>query len=120
METQRAEIQRRLAIQGWSIVEVEDQALEWWGDEIWLLESVWSPVGAHAYVTFLIDPQSSTRNRRKGQGVWAVKASAVRPVDWLTGAGEYTLSLGQGWEEESPGFFEHLARLRNQESAGAR
>ena len=120
MEAQRAEIQSQLAKHGWNIVDVEDQALEWWGDEIWLLESVWSPVGVHAYVTFLIDPQSPARNRKKGQGVWAAKASAVRPVEWLTGAGEYTLSLGQGWEEELPGFFEYLAMLRNQESVSAR
>ena len=117
MKAQRAEIESRLAELGWNIVEVEDQNLEWWADEIWGLESVWSPVGARAYVTFLIDPQSSTRGRKKGQDVWAVKASPDRPVDWLTGAGEYTLSLGRGWKEESANFFEHLAIVRGRRTA---
>lgn len=116
MKAQKAEIESRLAKHGWDIVEVEDQALEWWADEIWRLESAWSPAGARAYVTFLIDPQSSNRNRKKGQDVWAVKASPDRPVDWLTGAGEYTLSLGQGWKEELAGFFEQLAMMRGRKT----
>ncbi len=120
MIAQRAAIESQLAKHGWNMVDVEDHALEWWADEIWLLESAWSPVGAHAYVTFLVDPQSSTRNRKKGQDVWAVKASPVRPVDWLTAAGEYTLSIGQGWKEELPDFFGHLAVLRSQGSVSAR
>jgi hypothetical protein len=85
MKAQRVEIESLLAEHGWNIAGVEDQALEWWADEIWVLESAWSPVGAQAYVTFLVDPQSPP-NRKKGQDVWAVKASAVRPVDWLTRA----------------------------------
>ena len=117
MKAQKAEIQSQLSKRGWNIVEVEDDGLEWWADEVWRLESAWSPVGAHAYVTFLIDPQSSARNRKKGQDVWAVKASPVRPVDWLKGVGEFTLSLGQGWKVELPDFFEHLATLRGQETA---
>lgn len=101
-------------------MDVDDQTPEWWADEIWRLESAWSPVGARAYVTFLVDPQSSTRNRKKGQDVWAVKASPVRPVGWLNGAGEFTLGLGPGWKEELPGFFQHLIMLRNQENVSAR
>lgn len=117
MKAQRAEIESRLAKHGWNLVEVEDEALAWWADEIWRLESAWSPVGARAYVTFLIDPQSLSRERKKWQGVWAVKASPERPVDWLTGAGEYTLSLGRGWEGKLAAFFEHLALMRGQEMA---
>lgn len=117
MKAQRAEIQSQLGKRGWNIVGVEDQSLEWWADEIWRLESAWSPVGARAYVTFLVDPQSSARNRKKGQDVWAVKVSPVRPGDWLKGVGEFTLSLGRGWEESLPDFFEHLAILRGREVA---
>jgi hypothetical protein len=120
MKAQRVEIESQLAKHGWNIVDVDDQTLEWWADEIWRLESAWSPAGAQAYITFLVDPQSSTRNRKKGQDVWAVKASPVRPVDWLNGVGEFTLGLGQGWKEELPGFFQHLIILRNQENLSAR
>jgi hypothetical protein len=115
MRAERADIESQLAKRGWAIVEIEDQGLEWWADEIWRLESVWSPAGARAYVTFLVDPQSSAPDRKKGQGLWAVKASAVKPVDWgTTGPGEYTWGLGRCREEEMPGFFEHLEILRNE------
>ena len=116
MNAQRAEIESQLGKHGWNIVPVEDYTLEWWADEIWRLESSWSPVGAQAYVSFLVDPQSFTWKRKKEQDVWAVKASPVIPVGWLTEAGECTLSLGQGWKERLPEFFEHLDTLRNRES----
>ena len=116
MRAERANIESQLAKRGWVIVEVEDQALEWWADEIWRLESVWSPVGACAYLTFLVDPQSATRERKKGQGIWAVKASAVKPVDWGVEPGEYTWGLWGSSEEEMPGFFAHLEILRKQEA----
>ena len=118
MEAQRAEILKRLGRHGWELSEVEDEMLEWWADEVWLLESVWSPPGARAYVTFLVDPQSDTRNRKRGHGIWAVKASAARPTDWLAEEGEYTLSLGRGWEEELPHLFEYLDALRRRGGEG--
>lgn len=120
MKAQRTEIESRLAQHGWNIAEVEDGSLEWWAHEIWRLESAWSPTGARAYLTWLVDPQNLTPNRKKEQGVWAVKASAVKPVGWLDGAGEYTLSLRHGWKDELPRLFEHLATLRDQGSVTAR
>lgn len=121
MNAQRAEIENQLGKHGWHIVVLESHALEWWADEIWRLESAWSPVGAQAYVTFLVDPQSSTftRNRKKGQYVWAVQASPDIPVDRLIVTGEFTLSLGQGWKERLPEFLEHLDALRNRVSVSA-
>jgi hypothetical protein len=118
MNAQRAELESQLGRHGWNIVLMEGDTFEWWADEIWRLESTWSPVGARAYVAFLVDPYSTTftRSRKKGQYVWAVKASPVIPVGHLTEAGEFTLSLGQGWKERLPEFLEHLETLRNRES----
>ena len=113
MRAERADIESQLAKRGWAVAEIEDEGLEWWADEIWRLESVWSPAGARAYVSFLVDPQSSVPDRKKGQVIWAVKASAGKPVDWLTGPGEYTWGLGRFGKEEMPGFFAHLETLRN-------
>ncbi len=87
--------------------------LEWWADEIWLLESSWSPVGARAYVTFLVDPMATTADRKKGQDVWAVMASPARPADRMWVADEFTLSLGRGWKERLPDFWNHLSKLRS-------
>lgn len=115
MQTQRTELLKLLPKHGWRLTSVEEDNLEWWADETWLLESVWSPVGSHAYITFLVDPQvTNGRSRKKGTSVWAVKASLGKPVTWLTGDGEATLSLGQGWKEEIPDFFVQLAVLRSQ------
>ncbi len=95
---------------GWRVTGVEEE-LEWWADEMWLLESVWSPIGCRAYATFLVDPQFEGV-RKKGEAVWAVMASPGRPEGWLRVEGEFTLSLGQGWKERLPAFFEHLSALR--------
>ena len=61
---------------------------------------------------FLVYP--SDGNRKKGEAVWAVKASPAKPMSWLQVEGEFTLSLGQGWKTRLPAFFEHLAALRSQ------
>ncbi len=81
MQTQRAELLSQLSENGWRIASIE-QNLEWWADEMWLIESTWSPVGSNAYVTFLVDPQFDGV-RRKGEEVWAVMASALKPIDRL-------------------------------------
>jgi hypothetical protein len=119
METQRTKLLDALPKHGWRVVSIEEDYLEWWADELWVLESVWSPVGSRACVTFLVDPQAPP-DRKKGECVWAAKASLDKPDKWLTAEGEFTLSLGQGWKEELPAFFEHLSVLRNQNrDAGA-
>ena len=101
---------KQLSEHGWRVVGVEEN-LEWWADEMWVLESVWSPVGGRAYVTFLVDPQFDG-GRRKGEAVWAVMASPGRPDSRLHVEGEFTLSLGQGWKTRLPAFYAHLSALR--------
>ena len=116
MQTQRTELLNRLPEHGWRVAG-EEEDLEWWADEMWLLESVWSPVGSRAYVSLLVDPMAGP-NRRKGEAVWAVTASLTKPIGRLSAEGEFALSFGQGWEERLPEFFEHLSALRSQ-STGA-
>jgi len=112
LETQKAELLNRLDAQGWRVASVEDE-LEWWADEMWRVESVRSPAGVEAYVTFLVDPQTSNpRRRKKGEGVWAVMVSPGRPRDWLGVERSYTLGLGSGWARALPDLFEHLSALR--------
>lgn len=103
---------RQLPKYGWSVAGIEEE-LEWWADEMWQLESVWSPPGCRAYVTFLVDPQFDGV-RKKGEAVWAVMASPGRPDNWFHIEGAFTLSLGQGWKQRLPDFFEHLSALRDQ------
>ncbi|HEX7175377.1 MAG TPA: hypothetical protein VF240_08975 [Pyrinomonadaceae bacterium] len=113
MEAQRAEILNRLSAHGWSVRCVDDYELEWWADEMWLLESTWSPAGGRAWVTFLVDPQTSdVANRRKGKGVWALLASPEKPTRWQASEGEFSLGLGRGWEDELPALLEYLDAVR--------
>ena len=116
MQTQRTELLALLPEHGWRVAMIED--LEWWGDEMWVLESVWSPVGSRAYVTFLVDPQFDG-NRNKGEAVWAVMASLFKPASSLRGEHEFTFSLGQGWKDNVGYFFTFLATLRGANKEGA-
>lgn len=123
MQTQRTELLNQLPEHGWRVAGVEEN-LEWWAHEMWRLESVWSPVGSRAYVTFLVAPDAPIlpydKTCRKIETVWAVMASPKKPSDRLSVENQFTLSLGQGWEKELPAFFEHLSMLRNQnKEAGA-
>jgi hypothetical protein len=107
----------RLPEHGWRVACVVDN-LEWWASEMWVLESVWSPVGGRAYVTFLVAPDAPIlpydKTHKRSEAVWAVMASPQKPDGRLSVENQFTLSLGQGWERELPAFFEHLSLLRNQ------
>lgn len=111
MQAQRQELFNQLLEHGWRVAN-QEEGLEWWADEMWRLESLWSPVGSLAYVTFLVDPMSDG-DRKKGEDVWAVMASSTKPLSRLKVEGEFTLSLGGGWKQEMPTFFKHLAALRS-------
>jgi len=118
MSFQRTELLKRIPKQGWSVTTIEDAdsewpELEWWADEIWILQSVWSPQDCRVYLTFLVDPQAPIHGRQKGEGIWAVKASLKRPRQWMWEEGEVYLTLGQGWQQMLPGFLEDVAALRN-------
>ena len=118
MHTQRAELAKQLPENGWQILAAEDFGLEWWADEIWLIESVWSPRGFRLYLTFLVDPMADSQ-RAKGQSVWAVGISTVRPMDRRSAEGKPLLSLGHGWRSHLAEFFTGLAGLRNQAEKSA-
>ena len=119
MSYQRTELLNQLPKHGWHVVNMEGTdsewpKLEWWADEIWILQSVWSPQDCRVYLTFLVDPQIPLQGRKKGEGVWAVKASLKRARQWMREEGEIYLTLGQGWQPMLPGFLEEVSQLRNQ------
>jgi hypothetical protein len=118
MLTQRAELAKQLPENGWQVLLVEDSGLEWWADEIWLIESLWSPQGFRLYLTFLVDPMADSQ-RAKGQSVWAVGTSTERPTNRGSAEGKPLLSLGYGWRSHLAEFFTGLAGLRSQAGEGA-
>ncbi|MDQ3753853.1 MAG: hypothetical protein M3371_03885 [Acidobacteriota bacterium] len=119
MTTQKAALERQLLQCGWEIVAVENRevdycALDWWEDEVWTLKSYWSPQDCLTYLTFLVDPQSDSPERKTGEGVWTVAASPQRLPNRLATNGVVTLNLGHGWQERLPTFLEELSTFRNQ------
>jgi len=115
MQTQKSELLQQISAQGWSVSTVEDWQLDWWADEMWLLESQWFPVGKRAYLTFLVDPQiSHTRARKKGEAVWAIQVSPLKPIDRVLPDGSFRMSLNNGWQKELSELIKHLSLLRGQ------
>lgn len=102
MEFQRQTIREKIIENGWKINEIEKVELDWWADEMWMIESVWSPTGETAFVTFLLEPENT-------EYVWEIMVSKEKPENRF---GNFTLSL-KGWEEELPTFMTFLSEIRN-------
>jgi len=111
-KTQKARLSQLLPERGWRVARVERDDLDWWAEEMWLLESLGSPVGYPTYLTFLVDPQGSGLARGVGDAVWAVLASPSKPATWLEGADASRFGLGRHWADGMPALFEYLASLR--------
>ncbi len=105
MEFQRQTIREKVIENGWKITELEKYELEWWASEMWQLESIWSPIGKTAFVTFLLEPENM-------EYVWDIMASEAKPVSRF---GNFTLSLKK-WEKELPAFMKFLSDIRNQQN----
>ena len=118
MNTQRDELLRQLAEQGWEASPVEPAELEWWEDEAWLLVSQWSPVGSTAYLTFEVHPMFDMPDRKKGEGVWSATASDVRLRALRSVEDSFTLGLKHRWREGMPELLAHLSRLRDRRKTG--
>ena len=104
-------MRKQLPEHGWSLECIEDSDLEWWADEIWVLKPMWFNHPGPIYLAFLVDPQTDTARRKKGQGIWTVKASLKRPTDWLTEEGDIYWDLGVDWQRTLPKFLEELSTL---------
>ncbi|HMS39364.1 MAG TPA: hypothetical protein PKE69_04005 [Pyrinomonadaceae bacterium] len=92
---------------GWNITELEGGELDWWASEMWLIESVWSPIGATAYITFLFDPMDAKE-------VWDVAASSKKLENRRDTASNFYLNIkSSGWKKELPEFIKSVSELRN-------
>lgn len=103
-----------LAEGGWEFAGTEELH-EWWADDVWCMRSVWSPRGQRFHLTFLVDPQLDLhRQRKKGEGVWAVSASAGLPVSREQSDGQLLFSFGRGWAERLPRFVSDVSKFRHE------
>ena len=117
MTPQQTELLHRLSEAGWELAGTEDLD-EWWADEVWRMQSAWSPHTAQFFLTFLVDPQLDLHRKRKaGEGVWAVLASRSLPARWQGSGGEITFSLGHGWAERLQEFVTSVSAFRHKHAA---
>lgn len=100
---------------GWRRHSIERNC-DWWADEIWSLRSVSMPVGAKAWLAFLVDP-GWEGPRSAGEGVYAVAADVVRrkePAGWLA-----QIAFGRRWERALPELMAALQTARDPKSPGS-
>jgi hypothetical protein len=106
-ETQKREIQSQIEKNGWKIIDIDEY--EWWENEVWEIESIWSPIGAKAFVVFVVDPQILIDK----SAVWAVLASPKRPLNWQGESTDFTLVFNSKWRDNLPEVINYLLELRN-------
>ncbi len=102
-----------LTAAGWELTTIEELD-EWWADDVWHMRSVWSPQSEQFYLTYLVDPQFEHHHQRKrGEGVWAVSASASLPASRIHAEGQLLFRIGHGWGERLSGFISDVAKFRH-------
>lgn len=101
-----------LEMNGWDVEAIHTRDLEWWADEIWELKSHWTPQGATACITFLVDPQHEGL-RNKGQAVWGVGCSHGFPVSKREAEAGGTISLNALSRQGVAAFLEQVDRCRS-------
>jgi len=107
VEFQRQTIREKLIENGWKITELEKGELDWWASEMWLIESVWSPIGATAYITFLFEPMDAKE-------VWDIAASRKKLENRRDTANSFYLNIkSSGWKKSLPEFMKSISELRN-------
>jgi hypothetical protein len=114
MDVWHTQLIATLSEHGWQVVDRQREDLDWWADEIWTVESQWSPKGMRIYLTWLVDAMWDAP-RLQGQQVWPVGTCMENPPGRLEAEGEPLMSI-KHWPRGLPDFLEALAALRNQSS----
>ena len=104
-DARSADLVRKLTDRGWEVTHRE-RDVEWWGDEVWTVESVWAPHGFTLFLTWLIDPMDLAT-------VWAVRASLERPTDGGAAGSAACVSINR-WPRDVPEFLARLDALRDE------
>lgn len=112
MFTQARILEGAIVDSGWRILHKLEMP-EWWADEMWHIESAWSPVGISAWIVFLVDPQLDHSSRRKGEHVWAVAASIEKPTSRIDANFICKMSINSGWQENLNDLIDTLNTTRH-------
>jgi hypothetical protein len=111
------QIEDVLGRRGWRVAERRTLAVSGWLDEVWTIESEWAPVGAKAYISFVIARESpGGLSRRAGEALSSVAVSTVEPTEASFG---FEVYLRPSWERQGlPQFIALIDGLRRTPTAG--
>jgi hypothetical protein len=93
---QQAQIEGLLRDRGWRIVERTIMTASYWFDEVWAIESEWSPVGQKAFISFVVDRSVAMSPRPRGSFVSSVAVSRAEPLESSFGSEVF---LRPQWEK---------------------
>lgn len=105
-ETDKNSLQAALEQSGWRVERQESDA--WWLHECWQLTSTWRPVGATAFLAFLVDPLEKASDIGS---VWAIGVMHDRPDDKLHG-GQNAIRVRPRWPDRMKEIVEAAGALR--------
>ncbi|MRX28171.1 hypothetical protein [Kangiella sp. HZ709] len=111
MKTYQQKLMDYLEVDGWDILKIETEDLERWADEIWYLESNWSPKGKKGYITFLVDPMHDGL-RKQGQAVWGLGCSKQYPTSRQEAESITTISFSKSFKDNMLDFQLEMESLR--------
>lgn len=114
MKTYTQKVEDYVECDGWDVQSKHTMDLECWADEIWVLSSSWSPYGASAYLTFLVDPVH-VGNRNKGQFVWGLGCSKTFPSNREHAESCATISFNKDFKHNMMDFQLAMESLRKNE-----
>jgi hypothetical protein len=93
---------------GWTVTRRKgEQDHRAWFDEIWVLESRWSPHGFTLFLTFFVDPQPGNPNP-----FWLIGTSFELPKSSSEAQGEPSLKVTPNWRNDLAPFVASLNALR--------
>lgn len=84
----------------------------WWADELWTIESVWTPVGQRLWIAFLVDPMHDGL-RRRGEHVWAVGVTKSAPSN-ASEVSSTAVPFRNEWESHVEELLAHIRRFREE------
>jgi hypothetical protein len=111
MDVRHTQMIAKLSEHGWRMAVREREDLDWWVDEIWIVQSEWAPQGFTLYLTWLVDPQWDDQ-RQPGQAVWAVGTCLERLAGRSEAEGSPLMSI-KHWPRGVPEFLARLGVLRD-------
>ena len=111
------QIEQELDKENWEIVLI-DESREWWDDEHWKVQFKFDQK-IFFYLCFIVNPQFEGQ-RKKGQGIYEIKASTEFPENWNDDSSKFaSISMTKRmFEIKLKEFVENLEKYKKEKTTG--